>query len=115
MRYLALITSSATLLCCALPAILVTLGFGSVVASVVSGFPAIMLLSQHKLAVFGVSAALILLAWNTSAQERPCAITEHAEGCRRVKTLSRGVLLASSILWLVGFTVAFVLPKIVEP
>lgn len=112
MRYLALIASSATLLCCGLPALLVFLGFGAVVASVVSSLPFLVVLSQHKLAVFGAAALIILLAWIISNRASSCPIGERKDDCQQLKRASRIVLMASTVLWVIGFSSAFVLPRL---
>ena len=49
---LSLFSSGGTLVCCALPALLVSLGAGAVMASVVSSVPQIVWFSEHKLGVF---------------------------------------------------------------
>nr|MBD3623646.1 hypothetical protein [Sunxiuqinia sp.] len=54
-----LFTSFSTLLCCALPALLVTLGMGAVVAGMVSAFPALIALSQYKEWLF-IGAGLLI-------------------------------------------------------
>ena len=48
LRYLSLFTSLGTLLCCALPSVLVLLGLGATVATVPSSVPWLVKLSHHK-------------------------------------------------------------------
>ncbi|MEK9543313.1 MAG: hypothetical protein VW016_07530, partial [Luminiphilus sp.] len=45
---LALFTSASTLLCCALPALLISIGAGAVMAGLTATLPGIMWLSAHK-------------------------------------------------------------------
>ena len=45
---LSLFASTSTLLCCALPALLITLGAGAVMAGLTAAFPGIMWLSANK-------------------------------------------------------------------
>src|ERR1700741_5031127 len=59
LTYLSLFTSFATLLCCALPSLLVLLGLGATVASFLSAVPWLVTLSRHKVWVFAVSGLLI--------------------------------------------------------
>src|SRR3954469_13992855 len=59
LSYLSLFTSVGTLLCCALPSLLVLFGLGATVASVLSGAPWLVTLSRHKHWVFIVAGALI--------------------------------------------------------
>ena len=47
-----LFATSGTLVCCAIPAALVTLGAGAALSSLVSVFPQVVWLSEHKEALF---------------------------------------------------------------
>ena len=60
--WLVLFASTGTLLCCALPIVLVSLGMGAVVASMASNIPFLIVLSQHKAWVFLASFILLILA-----------------------------------------------------
>ena len=60
--YLSLFTSFGTLLCCALPSLLVLFGLGATVASFLSAAPWLVTLSRHKVWVF--SGAGVLIAAN---------------------------------------------------
>src|SRR3712207_1260914 len=57
--YLSLFSSVGTLLCCALPSLLVLLGLGATVASVLATAPWLVALSRHKAWVFTASGLLI--------------------------------------------------------
>lgn len=57
--YASLFASFATLACCALPSLLVLLGFGASVASFLSAAPWLVVLSRHKDWVFAVAGLLI--------------------------------------------------------
>ena len=48
LRWLTLFVTSGTLLCCALPILLVTLGFGAVVASLNYNIPGLLFLAEHQ-------------------------------------------------------------------
>ena len=52
----ALFASSATLLCCVLPAVLVAVGAGAALAGLVTAVPQLIWLSAHKTIVFGLAA-----------------------------------------------------------
>src|SRR6187401_2683181 len=58
--YLSLFASFGTLLCCALPSLLVLLGLGATVASFLSAVPWLVTVSHHKNWVFLVSGVLIV-------------------------------------------------------
>ena len=55
---LSLFTSIGTLLCCALPALLVTLGMGAALAGFISVAPWITAISKYKVVVFVVAGIL---------------------------------------------------------
>ena len=60
--FLTLFTSASTLFCCALPALLVTIGAGSVMAGLVSNVPQLIWLSKHKTLVFVFAGSMLLLS-----------------------------------------------------
>lgn len=107
---LALFGSTATLVCCALPALFVALGMGAVVAGLVSAVPQITWLSEHKPLVFGASGLLILasayLQWR--ARNAPCpADPAAARACQRLRTVSTWISAIAAIAWCVGAFFAF--------
>jgi mercuric ion transport protein len=63
LSYFSLFTSLSTLLCCALPSLLVLVGLGASVASTLSFMPWLVLLSRHKHWTFSVSGILIALSF----------------------------------------------------
>jgi hypothetical protein len=111
----ALLASSATLVCCVLPAVLVALGAGAALAGLVTAVPQLVWLSEHKPLVFGSAGALLAVSGMALWYGRnlPCPIdTGAAQACRRLRRLSAllyGVALASFAL---GIAFAFVLPAL---
>jgi hypothetical protein len=73
---LALFGSFSTLICCALPALFVTLGAGATLAGLVSHVPQLIWLSEHKIALFVFSGALLIIAGIARYRTRnaPCPI-----------------------------------------
>ena len=59
LSYLSLFTSVGTLLCCALPSLLVLVGLGASVASALSFVPWLVTLSRHKNWTFAIAGVLI--------------------------------------------------------
>ena len=118
LSFLSLFTSLGTLFCCALPSLLVLLGLGATVASVLSSAPWLVGLSRHKLWVFGFSGLLIAgtyyyvyrLAPRLQARALACPIYDPR--CRIASRFSRIVLGISAGIWAVGFFTAFVLGPI---
>ena len=108
----ALLASSATLVCCVLPAILVAHGAGAALAGLVAAVPQLIWLSEHKNLVFGVAGALLLVSGTTLWVNRraPCPVDQKlAAACNRLRRLSYivyGLALASFV---VGTTFAFLL------
>jgi hypothetical protein len=109
----ALLTSSATLVCCVLPAVLVALGAGAALAGLVTAVPQLIWLSEHKPLVFGVAGGLLILSGAALWYGRslPCpADPIAARACRRLRRLSAilyGLAIAS---FAVGAAFAFILP-----
>jgi len=110
MPTLSLFTSIGTLLCCALPALLVTLGMGAALAGFVGAVPWITVVSEQKVYVFagaGVMLALsTLMQWR--ARNAPCPVDPlKAKACMRLRKASWTILIFSIIVYLVGFFFAF--------
>ncbi len=114
--YLSLFTSFGTLLCCALPSLLVLLGLGATVASVLSSVPWLVTLSRHKDWVFAVSGALIasnfgyvyLIAPNLQAKGAACS-PDDPDACEGATRTSRIVLWLSGVIYVLGFFSAYLL------
>ncbi len=112
-----LFTSAATLVCCALPALMVSLGMGAVLAGLVSDFPQLVWLSRHKAAVFGGAALLLLAAgimlWR--ARNLPCPTDPaQARACKLLRRVSLIIYGLSVLLFLTGAFFAFVAPLVLE-
>lgn len=109
LTWLALFTTTGTLVCCAIPIMLVTLGMGATVATMVANLPFLMTLSQYKVWVFILSGTLLLLsAWMMYRPNRQCpADTELAHLCQKSQRWNRRILWFSVILWVIGFFAAF--------
>jgi len=109
LTWLALFTTTGTLVCCALPITLVTLGMGATVASLVSNVPFLVTLSEHKVWVFAISAVMLgLSAWVMYRPGRSCpADPELGALCNRTQVWNRRIYWFSVILWCIGFFAAF--------
>lgn len=118
--YFGLFTSVGTLLCCALPSLLVLVGLGTTVASVLASAPWLVALSRHKSWVFATSAIVIAgnfyyvyrVAPRLLARSGACAVDDPM--CARATRTSRIVLWTSAVLLFIGFAVAYVLPLVLE-
>src|SRR5437868_1455317 len=114
--YLSLFTSFGTLLCCALPSLLVLLGLGATVASFLSAAPWVVMLSRHKTWVFTISGLLIggnlLYVYRIAPRLRAAAgacATDAPQACDSASRFSRVVLWISAAIYAVGVFSAFVL------
>ncbi len=108
--YVALFTSTGTLICCALPALLVSIGAGAVMAGLIEAVPQITWLGKHKGIVFAVAGALLLLsgAWQWHARNLPCPIdAEQARACAQARKIGWIVWGLSVALFLVGVFFAY--------
>ncbi len=108
-----LLTSAGTLVCCALPALLVALGAGAALASVVSAVPQLVWISEHKSLIFGLASAMLIAAgamqWR--ARSLPCpADPALARACTQARRLSLRVYLFAVAVFLVGGFFAFLAP-----
>lgn len=119
--YLGLFSSMGTLLCCALPSLLVLFGLGGAVASTMAAAPWLAALSRHKAWLFAGSALLIVgnvyyvyrLAPRLAVARGACPPGE-ADACRVTSRFSRAMLWVSVAVYATGFTVAYVLPLVLE-
>ena len=108
----ALLTSLSTLVCCTLPAVMITLGMGAALSSLTANIPQLIWLSERKALVFGGSLVLLLLAWGVRYLTRnmPCPSDPAlARACTRLRAIGRWVLWAGFAVWVIGAFSAFIL------
>lgn len=109
----ALLASSATLICCVLPAVLVALGAGAALAGLVTAVPQLVWLSEHKALVFGMAAALLILSgvalWY--GRSLPCpSDPDAARSCQRIRRVSAVLYKLALACFAIGSIFAFFLP-----
>ena len=120
LNYFSLFSSFSTLICCALPSVLVLLGMGTTVASLLSAAPWLVCLSRHKIWTFGIAGALTAMSFVMTYLIAPRL--RHGEACEaddptacgEVSKISRVILWGSAIIWSCGFIVAYLLGPILE-
>ena len=108
--FLSLFTSTGTLICCALPALLVSIGAGAVMAGLIEAVPQITWLGKNKALVFSVAGVMIALAgaWQWHARTLPCpADPAAARACTQARRLSWIVWWISLVAFAVGGFFAF--------
>jgi len=112
---LTLFASSSTLLCCAIPALLVALGAGATLSTFISIFPKIVWVSEHKVEVFIFAGVMLTISGYMQWQGRsaPCPIDPVLrDACMRTRKASLIVYSISLLVYLTGGWFAFVQPVI---
>ena len=112
---IALFGSFSTLFCCALPALFVSLGAGAALIGVVSTFPQLIWLSEHKVGLFIFAGVMLTLSGTMRYLTRnaPCpADPKKAKACARMRKFSFGIFLFSLTMYCVGFYFAFIAAKL---
>jgi mercuric ion transport protein len=117
LNYFSLFTSVGTLLCCALPSLLVLAGLGASVASTLTSLPWLVTLSKHKEWTFAVSGFLIALSSLNMYYLAPrlkansCA-PDNPSACLHASRFSKVLLWVSLAIYVVGFFSAYLLGPI---
>lgn len=113
LNFLTLFTSFSTLICCALPALMVSLGLGASLVGLLSKYPELIWLSDNKLALF-ITGALLLVAggiWQYKARNMPCPLDPKLrDACLTGRKWSLRIYLISLVIYVIGFIFAFLLP-----
>lgn len=111
-NYLTLFSSTGTLLCCALPALLVSLGLGAVMAGLATHIPGLIWVSEHKIEVFVFAGSMLaingfLIWFNRNA---PCPMDPKLrDTCIKGRRFSRIIYFISLVLFATGFFFAFII------
>jgi mercuric ion transport protein len=118
LSYLSLFTSLSTLLCCALPSLLVLFGLGASVASLLSFTPWLVVLSRHKSWTFSISGVLIAASFVSMYHIVPRLMpsekcdADDRTACRNASRTSKVLLWVSAAIYASGFFAAYVLGPI---
>lgn len=111
--FLSLFSSASTLVCCAIPALLVALGMGAALVGVIGTFPQLIWLSENKPFVFGVGAFILamggFLQWRS--RNESCPIDPIlGEACKSTRDWSKVFYIISLVTYIVGAFFAFAAP-----
>jgi len=118
LNYFSLFGSFSTLICCALPSVLVLLGLGTTVASILSAAPWLVSFSRHKVWTFSIAGALIACSFVMTYVIAPrlrageACEADDPTTCGEVSKVSRVILWCSAAIWSGGFFVAYLLGPI---
>jgi hypothetical protein len=114
LEVLTILSSFSTLVCCALPVALVSIGAGAVLASVVTAVPQLVWLSEHKVQVFAFAGMMLVLSGVSAYRNRsaPCPTDPvQAKSCMRLRRWSARIFYFSAVLYVIGFFFAFLLSR----
>jgi hypothetical protein len=110
-----LFTSASTLVCCAMPAVFVTLGAGATLAGLVTAVPQLVWFTEHKAWVFWGAGIMLAgggwLQWKARYAACP-ADPGLARACLRLRRNGRIIYFISLALYLTGFFFAFIAAKL---
>ena len=116
-NYLALFTSTGTIFCCALPALLVSIGAGAALSSLISIFPQLIILSIYKIPIFIGAFIILIISGMMQYQTRsmPCpADKKQAYACMQARKVSMIIYVASVGIFIVGLLFAIIIPFFME-
>lgn len=108
--FLNLFTSMSTLVCCALPALFVTLGAGATFAGIVTRVPGLIWLSEHKVPLFLFGGTMLILGGIGlyRAKNLPCPLDpELARSCDQARRWSTRTYFLSLAVYGIGAFFAF--------
>ena len=112
-NYLALFTSTGTIFCCALPALLVSIGAGAALSSLISVFPQLVILSVYKIPIFIGAFIMLIISGIIQyfVRSLPCPTDKKLAGtCIQTRKVSLIIYVISLGLFATGFVFAFILP-----
>ena len=112
-NYLTLFTSSGTVICCALPALLVSIGAGAALSSMISVFPQLVILSIYKIPIFIFAFIMLVISGIIQYLSRslPCPSDKKlADICTQTRKVSLIIYFFSLGIFTTGLLFAFILP-----
>ena len=114
-NFLILFTSMSTLLCCALPALLVSVGLGAVMAGLASNVPGLIWISENKLGVFIFAGSMLAVngVWLWSQRNAPCPIDPKLrDACISGRKISKIIYFISLGIFSTGAFFAFLAARV---
>jgi hypothetical protein len=110
---LSLFTSGSTLICCALPATMVAIGSAATLTTLVSKFPQLIWISEHKPLVFGLAGAMLAIAgfFQWQARNAPCPADPALSAiCSKARKNALIIYWISVLIFAIGAFFAFIAP-----
>lgn len=112
---LTLFSSLSTLICCALPALLVAIGAGAALSGLVSEVPQLIWLSEHKVPLFIFAGCMLSLSafLRYNSRNAPCPSDPNkAAACASMRKGSFYVFVTSLVIYITGLFFAFIAPNL---
>ena len=112
-----LVTSISMCICCALPAFLLLLGGGPILAALFTSFPKLLLIEKYSVLLFIVSGSLILasgvLRWQNKNYACPTDPKEE-KTCSRLNCFNKYLYIFTIIIFTIGGFSTFILPRLYQ-
>lgn len=115
LSFFSLFGSLSTLLCCALPVTLVSIGMGATFASLTASFPQIIWLTERKEALFVITAILLIVSYimMKRSEQLACPIDpDQRDACQTSKGVSKKIYRVTVVIYLIGLIFSYVIPYI---
>ena len=109
-----LLSSTSTLFCCALPALLVSVGAGSVLVSIIGTFPVLIWISKHKIFLFLFAGIMLFIGGILQFKMRkmPCPIDPiKKKACIKVRKINSYIYYFSLSIYTISVLVAYIIPQ----
>lgn len=116
LTFFSLFGSLSTLLCCALPVTLVTLGMGAAFASLTANVPGLIWLMERKDYLFMITALLLIISYvmMRKSHNMPCPVdVDQRELCQSSKDYSKITFWITVAVYIVGVTFSYIIPLII--
>ena len=113
--FFSLFGSLSTLLCCALPVTLVTLGMGATFASMTATFPQIIWLTNHKDALFVLTGILLIFSYvlMKRSEKMVCPVdVDQRELCQTSKGATNKIFWVTVSIYIVGLLFSYIIPRV---
>ena len=109
--FLSLFTSFSTLVCCSIPALLVSLGLGASFASFISMYPQFIWLSENKTALFIFAGLMLILTFVLQSRSAVCPVDSKLKTtCEDSKKISKYIIIFSTFIYFIGIFFAYLAP-----
>ena len=113
--FLSLIASSSTLICCALPALFVTLGAGATLVSIIDVFPELIIISKYKIyiSIFALLFLIIAGILIKNASLQPCPTDPNLKDiCIKTRKRSKVIYIISIFIFVFASIFTYIVPTL---